>query len=163
MDTWVADRPTGLLPLGGGERRSAKGGSAMDEQQGGSRGTGMGRQWRRRGLMAGAGALVAAVLARASERGAQATDGTALFVAGNNTATGATSLTRSNASSATAFHVDNDHGDAIYATALGGRGVYANTTNGTSAAVQADSSNVGSTASAGSHEVSAQTSATTAS
>ena len=44
-----------------------------------------------------------------------------------------------------------------------GGAVYANTTNGTSAAVQADSSNVGITVSAGSHGVSAQTSATTAS
>src|SRR4051812_8530060 len=103
----------------------------MDEQQVVPRGVGMGRQWRRRGLMAGAGALVAAVLARASERVAQATDGAALIVAANNTATGATSLTRSNSSSATAFHVDNDHGDAIYATATNGRGVYANTINGT--------------------------------
>ena len=94
----------------------------MDAQGQAGTSDGTGRQWRRRGLMAGAGALVAAVLARASERVAQATDGAALIVAANNTATGATSLTRSNASSATAFHVDNDHGDAIYATALGGRG-----------------------------------------
>ncbi len=94
---------------------------------------------------------------------AQATDGSPLIVAANNTATGQTVLNRSNSTAGTALEVDNNNGDAIYATALNGRGVYANTVNGTSAAMEANSSTVGITVIAGGHGVSSQTTATTAS
>src|SRR5579883_2144666 len=136
----------------------------MDEQeQARATGAGAGLRWRRRGLVAGAATILAAVLARASERVAQATDGSPLIVAANNTATGQTVLNRSNSTAGTALEVDNNNGDAIYATALNGRGVYANTVNGTSAAMEANSSTVGITVIAGGHGVSSQTTATTAS
>jgi hypothetical protein len=83
-----------------------------------------GVQFRRRGLIVGLGAAVAGLLAKASERVAQATDNSPLVVGQNNTATFTTQLTRTvaspnNGNTDDALVVSNNNGNAIVAHRTG--------------------------------------------
>jgi hypothetical protein len=77
------------------------------------------RNLQRRGLMAGAAALVAGIFANASERIAEAIDHQPLIIGESNTATGTTSLSRTGTTKGAAFSTSNTNGDAIYANATG--------------------------------------------
>src|SRR3954451_1605379 len=75
---------------------------------------------KRRGLLAASGTLLAAALAKASERVARATDNTALVVAQANSSTLETSLNRTGNSGPITFHVSNSQGGALLAECTSG-------------------------------------------
>src|SRR6266508_4994759 len=76
-------------------------------------------QVKRRGLIAGAAALAAGALAKASERLAQAADGGNFILGQNNSTASTTTITRSGSAGNTAFFVNNN--------ANGGTGIFSGT------------------------------------
>src|SRR6266542_321091 len=85
---------------------------------------GLSGQLRRRGLLGGTAAVVAAALARVSARPAEATDNMALIVSQANSSTGQTQLNRTNsATSDNALRITNSNGGAIRGEGAGGGGV----------------------------------------
>src|SRR6266511_1013628 len=85
---------------------------------------GLAGQLRRRGLLGGTAAVVAAALARVSARPAEATDNMALIVSQANSSTGQTQLNRTNsATSDNALRITNNNGGAVRGEGAGGGGV----------------------------------------